>query len=79
MVARRRETAHARGTAVPAVDGLLGLSMAVQLVVAMPVRCSAHVRSPMHMDGMHDLCGRPMASCGVHIYVILKIAKVRAT
>ena len=63
VAARMRETAHARGTAVSRVVASLGLSMAVQLVLAMPMRCSAHARCPMHVDGMYNLCARPVASC----------------
>ena len=52
-----------------AVCGLLGLQhgnpMAMQLVVAMSVRCSAHARSPMHVDGMNDLCMRPIRDSAV--------------
>ena len=67
--AKGHEMVHGRGTAVSRFVASCGLSMAVQLVVAMPMRCCVHARSLMHMDGMYDLCGRPIASCGVHIYI----------
>ena len=63
VAAREREAAAARGTAVSRLVASQGLSMAVQLVMAMPMRCSVHARSPMHVGGMHSLCGRPSASC----------------
>jgi len=61
---------HAHGTAVSQLVAAWGLSVAVQLVVAMPVCCSVHARSPMHGGGMYSLCERPTASYGVRIYVI---------
>ena len=58
----KREAAQARGTAASRLVASLGLSNAVQLCVAMPMRSSAHARCPMHVDGMENLCRRPVAS-----------------
>ena len=62
VATRKREAAQGRGTAASRLVASLGLSMAVQLCVAMPMRSSAHVRCPMHVDGMENLCRRPVAS-----------------